>query len=208
VAFNQGAAGTGLVFGRDRPDGLPPSNSTVTNCVIYEPGGPTITNNDGSTVTTSYCVVDAGVEGVGNIHGDPRLVRPASDGGDGWGDNPDTPDVDEGANDDFGDLRLQAASPAINVGDPSVMFTPGAADLAGHPRVLCGRVDMGCYEFGIGDYDCDRMVSLGDFAAWVGCMTAPDNGQLDAGCEAFDFDNDNDVDIADYAGFQNEFSGL
>jgi len=38
---------------------------------------------------------------------------------------------------------------------------------------LCGRVDMGPYEFGIGDYNCDQTIDLADFAAWEGCMTGP-----------------------------------
>ena len=46
-----------------------------------------------------------------SFHIDPLFVRAPSDGGDGWGDDPDTPDIDESANDDYGDLRLFAGSP-------------------------------------------------------------------------------------------------
>lgn len=75
--------------------------------------------------------------------------------------------------DDYGDLRLQAGSPCIDVGDPAFVAQPGETDLEGHARVLCGRVDMGAHEFGIGDYDCNQTVYLTDFAAWPGCMTDP-----------------------------------
>jgi len=34
-------------------------------------------------------------------------------------------------------------------------------------------VDMGAYEFGIGDYDCDQAVNLVDLAGWEGCETGP-----------------------------------
>ena len=71
----------------------------------------------------------------------------------GWGDDLETPDVNEGANDDYGDLRLQPGSLCINAGDPAFEPEPGETDLAGYPRVFCGRVDMGAYEFGIGDFD-------------------------------------------------------
>ena len=117
----------------------------------------------------------------GNISADPTFVRNPSDGGDGWGDDPATPGVDEGANDDYGDLQLRSGSPAINTGDPSFVPQPGETDLDGHARVLCGRVDMGAYEFGIGDHDCDRTVTLADFAAWDACMTGPGGAELRMG---------------------------
>ncbi len=66
---------------------------------------------------------------------------------------------------------------------------------------------MGAYEFGIGDYDCDQDTLLFDFAHWAGCVTGPDNGPYDPGCEAFDFDGDLDVDFEDFHGFQLVFSG-
>jgi hypothetical protein len=40
-----------------------------------------------------------------------------------------------------------AASPVVNAGDPAAPPRPGALDLAGRPRVLGGRVDMGAQEF-------------------------------------------------------------
>jgi hypothetical protein len=122
------------------------------------------------------------------------------------GDDPlfvdaDGPDGILGTEDD--NLRLSVDSPLINYGDPDPPLVP-YLDADGHERILCGRVDIGAYEFGIGDYDCDTFVDLLDFAAWNACMTGPDNGPFDAGCEAFDFDASatGDVDLKDFAGFQ------
>ena len=137
-----------------------------------------------------------------------RIVRDPDDGGDGWGDDPLTLEVDEGANDDFGDLRLQPGSPCINAGDPNFIAEVDASDLDGHPRVLCDIIDMGAYEFGIGDYDCDQVVSMVDFSAWEMCFTDPDSLLLPVGCEAFDFNADGDVDLQDFAEFQLFYSGL
>jgi len=79
------------------------------------------------------------------------FVRAPSDGGDGWGDDPATAGVDEGANDDFGDLRLQPGSPAIDVGRNDLLprdesdfdrdgdldeLLIGEKDLLGQPRFL------------------------------------------------------------------------
>ena len=76
---------------------------------------------------------------------DPQFVRDPSDGGDGWGDDPATDEIDESANDDYGDLRLTAESLAIDLGNAGIVgvFT----DLDGNPRVFGTSVDAGAYEF-------------------------------------------------------------
>jgi hypothetical protein len=109
--------------------------------------------------------------------------------------------------DDYGDLRLATGSPGINAGDPSVLLEPGVTDADGHARVLCGRVDMGAFEHGIGDFDCSDRVDLDDYALWADCLTGDGNGPYSAGCEAFDFEFDLDVDLLDFGGFQNQFDG-
>lgn len=149
-----------------------------------------------------------GIDGGGNMDADPLFMRNPDNGGDGWGDDPLTLEVDEGANDDFGDLRLRTGSPCINTGDPNFVAEVDASDLEGHPRVLCSVVDMGAYEFGVGDYDCDQIVSMFDFSMWEACLTDPDDGFLDAACEVFDFNADGDVDLQDFAGFQLFYSGM
>ncbi len=100
--------------------------------------------------------------GVGNSGVDPLFVDP--DGADGI----------IGTEDD--DLRLSADSPAINAGDPEAGSYLPAFDLDGHSRILCGSVDIGAYEFGIGDFDCNRSVNLFDFASFPYCLTGPSLG--------------------------------
>lgn len=104
-----------------------------------------------------------------------------------------------------GDLRVLAASPCIDTGDPSFEPEWAATDLDGHARVLCARVDMGVYEFGIGDFNCDRNVDLRDYGTWNDCVTEPQGGPYDDGCEAFDFEFDADVDLLDFGAFQTVF---
>ena len=82
-----------------------------------------------------------------NIDDYPMFVRDASDGGDGWGDDPCTPGVDEGANDDFGDLHLLNGSPCINTGGPLGWIAPGSLDMDGEPRVMGLVVDIGADEY-------------------------------------------------------------
>jgi hypothetical protein len=131
--------------------------------------------------------------GTGNIRDDPLLVD--ADGSDGV----------FGTADD--NLRLLPDSPCINTGDPDFTPQPHATDLDNHVRVLCGRVDMGAYEFGIGDHNCDRDVDLDDFGSWYGCMTGPATGTIKDHCQTFDFDNNTYIDLGDFHGFQNVFRG-
>ena len=100
---------------------------------------------------------------------DPLFLRNPSDGGDGWGDDPDTPDIDESANDDYGDLRLLPTSPAIDAGNNTLAVdadgNPLTVDLAGNPRIFGGTVDMGAYEaleFIPGDLNLDQAVDSAD----------------------------------------------
>ena len=189
------------------------SSPTVTNCILWGDSPNEIFNDDiveASTPTISFSDVQGGlgagtIDGGGNIDLDPMFVD--ADGDD---------DV-VGTEDD--DLRLQSGSPCINAGDTDALppdaadldndgdtAEPTPLDLDGHARVLCDVVDMGAYEFGIGDGDCDQDVDQDDLAAFMACVTGPGGGVL-ANCEAFDSDGDGDVDYADFAAIQLAFTG-
>jgi len=117
--------------------------------------------------------------------------------------DPDGPDGAPGTADDR--PHLSAASPAINAGEPSFPSVLLGADLDGHTRVLCGRVDIGADEFGFADFNCNRVVNLADFAAWTTCALGPAADFTGAGCEAFDWDADENLDLRDFAGIQQAF---
>ncbi|MEL7483901.1 MAG: choice-of-anchor Q domain-containing protein, partial [Planctomycetota bacterium] len=150
----------------------------VTNCIVDHEfddgqGSPLFRE----TVTVSRSVLPAAVPGASNSNTlDPLFIRNPSDGGDGWGDNPSTPDIDESLNDDFGDLRLRPGSPAIDAGTNDV-FTPGDVDLDGNPRLADdpgipgNNVDIGAYEFQgttcLADVNQDGVADPADFNAWV-----------------------------------------
>ena len=174
------------------------SSPTVTNCILWGDIPDEIVNTNLSAPTMGSNDLQGGlpvgaIDGGGNIDQDPMFVRSPDPGPDGTWD---------GVDDDYGDLRLQGGSPCIDAGDPGFVAQPGETDLEGHARVLCEYVDMGAYEFGIGDYDCDRAVDLGDFASWSSCMTGPQGGPYAVGCEAFDFNADGDVDFGDFSVMQ------
>jgi hypothetical protein len=131
-------------------------------------------------------------DGIGNLNVDPRFVDPLG------------PDGIPGTEDD--DLRLRPDSPLINRGDPNPAWLP-AFDRDYRVRTLCGRVDIGAYEFGFADFNCDRVVEVSEAAeGWPLCQTPPSAGPYSFGCEAFDSDADGDVDLLDFAALQNELS--
>ncbi len=160
------------------------STPSLLHCILWNDDVKEIYDAGGSVTTVRYNDVQGGWPGEGNIDADPLFV-----------------DADNS------NLRLLPNSPCIEAGDPDFVPEPGALDLDGHARVLCGRVDMGAYEFGIGDFDCDRDVDVFDFAAYLDCVTGAADGELPPGCEAFDFNGDNDVDFHDLGGFQRAFTG-
>jgi hypothetical protein len=58
-----------------------------------------------------------------------------------------------------------------------------------------------------GDYDGNGQVDLSDYGYWEDCMTGPDMGPYPAGCEVFDFNVDDDVDLGDFTVFTRMFDG-
>ena len=130
-----------------------------------------IGNGDGQTIFVNGS--GGNIVGTPGSPIDPLFVRAPSDGGDGWGDNPDTPDVDESANDDYGDLRIAAGSPAIDHGGRAGLVAdvtdldgdgdvdePIPVDLAGEERIQSVAVDIGAYEYVVDpDLDGDGLVA-------------------------------------------------
>jgi hypothetical protein len=119
------------------------SSPVVTNCIAWgntAPSGSQIWNDAGTPLVT-YCDIEGGYEGTGNVNLAPQFVRSPSPGPDGtW----------RTADDDYGDLRLLPTSPCIDAGSNAAVPEGMNFDLAGSPRVVGNTapavVDMGAYE--------------------------------------------------------------
>ncbi len=92
-------------------------------------------------------------------------------------------------------FRLSFGSPAIDTGYLSQPILGPIPDLDAHFRILCGGIDRGAYEFGIGEgeNDCDGVIADDDIASFALCMN-----HAAGGCSQFDFNADGNVDLIDY----------
>lgn len=112
---------------------------TVTNCILWDnegPGGVQNPNNQiGGTSSVSYCVVEGGLSGTGNVGGDPQFFNAAA-----------------------GDYRLSSGSSAIDAGNNAAVPAGVLLDLGLQPRFVddgatpdtgsgsAPVVDIGAYE--------------------------------------------------------------
>jgi hypothetical protein len=97
------------------------SSPTLTNCILWGDTPEEVYRGNGTPAIT-YCDVQGGWEGIGNIDADPLFV--------------------DSGNDDY---HLSASSPGINAGSN---YAPDLSDedMEGNPRVQYCRADMGVYE--------------------------------------------------------------
>jgi hypothetical protein len=111
------------------------SSPSLTNCVLFgNGGGKTLFNADSASVSARYSLFDASVTGY--LTGPGNLTT-------------GTPAATSSPFSSSTSTQLAPGSPAINAGDPATTTAiVGSTDLAGNPRFVDGRIDMGAYEFG------------------------------------------------------------
>jgi hypothetical protein len=180
ITGNTAGTGGGLACNQE-------SAPSLTNCILWG-DTPSEIFLDGGAPMVTFCDVQGGWSGTGNIHADP-LFRDA-DGPDGdphsWHDN---------------DYRLASGSPCIDAGDPGFAPEAGATDADERTRIWDGdgngqpRVDMGAYEFGsfrFGDVNCDGSINVFDIDAFVLALVDPAAyAEEYSGCDAScDLDHD------------------
>jgi len=111
------------------------SSPTVTNCILWHdiaPEAPEIYNYDASSMPLiTYCNIQGGYAGEGNISSDPLFFDPSNN-----------------------DFHLQGTSPCIDTGNNNALGIY-ATDFEGDPRVIDGNsdgtatVDMGADEYNL-----------------------------------------------------------
>jgi hypothetical protein len=169
----------------DSASSLGASDLVLTNCVFrgYKP-------HFGGDGPVTYCNLQGGFAGEGNIDADPMFV-----------------DVDAG------DLRLLPGSPCIDAGSNPAVPEWVRTDIAGLERFVDDPatvdtglgsppvVDIGAHEFQAAcypDFTGDGALDLFDFLAYVNAFNA---GDMDADC-----DRNGPLDLFDFLCFVNAFN--
>jgi len=120
---------------------------TLTNCILWADTPEEIGYFFVSvTSVLTYCDVQGGWSGEGNIDTDPFFAETGY-----WADAND-PNIVVEPNDPNavwidGDYHLLAGSPCIDAADPNYVAEPNETDLDGKPRVIGAQIDMGAYEY-------------------------------------------------------------
>ncbi len=152
---------------------------SLANSIVWANGASALVGS----MVASYCDIEGGLAGVGNIDRDPVFVDASA-----------------------GDYHLLRRSPCINEANPAYTATPGELDMDGDTREQAAFLDIGADEtdFWDGDADHDGDVDGDDFATLIGCLSGPDNVPPGpAAClDVFDVDEDGDVDLPDAAEFR------
>jgi hypothetical protein len=106
------------------------SQYTIANSILLPAGANPITLNNGSTLNMSYCASASTVTKDGSStanYGDGNFTPPAGIS--------------------FGALgHIDVGSIYMNAGDPAYVAAMDEKDLSGNPRVVGGRIDIGCCE--------------------------------------------------------------
>jgi predicted outer membrane repeat protein len=120
---NTASFGGGAIYSDGSSSGI--STPSLTNCVLFGNGGNKTFYNTAATITATYSLFDNTVTGYSGSTGNLTTVTSLFIS--------------------TTSVALVACSPAINAGLNSANST--TVDLAGNPRVVEGRIDMGAVEF-------------------------------------------------------------
>jgi parallel beta-helix repeat protein len=95
----------------------------ITNTIVWKNEAPADPQINGTNAVITYCDVEGGWPGMGNMDADPLFLDPAS-----------------------GDLHLDVQSPCVDEGDPAAPELPDF-DFEGDPRSIYHSVDIGADEY-------------------------------------------------------------
>jgi hypothetical protein len=151
-------------------------------------------------LSVTYCNVQGGWSGDGNINSDPCFVCHGY-----WGSR-DDPNIVVEPNDPnalwvCGDYHLLPTSPCIDAGDPNYNPAPEEFDIDNEPRVMGGRVDIGADEVSdmLADFDDDGVIYTQDLCLLSQTWLTTSGDQTWDGIH--DLNLDNDIDFDDFAYF-------
>ncbi|MBS1760119.1 MAG: right-handed parallel beta-helix repeat-containing protein [Bacteroidetes bacterium] len=138
-----------------------PSNTTIKNSIIWGNTASASNNNLYGIVTVTYSTVEGGITGTGNSAIDPVFNKPT---------DPLGPDGIAATADDG--LKLTNCSPALDMGNNSLIPAGITTDITGAARIQNTIVEVGAYEGALGGskpifVDVARPDNSGDGLSWA-----------------------------------------
>jgi parallel beta-helix repeat protein len=127
-------------------NGIQGGEPVILNTIIYYNGRDPVTAQIACDAAfVSYCNVEGGFAGMGNIDADPKFITT------GLWTAPNDPTLPAIPGDPVavwihGDYHLQSDSPCIDTGDPTFNLDGIWTDVDGQPRVVGESTDIGCDE--------------------------------------------------------------
>ncbi len=117
--------------------GIAGGKPVVTNCIVRDNDPDGVTSEiAGDAPTVTYCNVEGGYQGIGNIDEDPEFVLPGV-----WARSADSTLTWV-----RGNYHLLSDSPCIDAGDPAFVADRVETDIDGHARISGNQTDIGCDE--------------------------------------------------------------
>jgi pectin methylesterase-like acyl-CoA thioesterase len=163
------------------------STPTLIDCILWGDSPQEVFSTGSPRPVLTYCDVQGGYAGMGNINADPLFMNPLC-----------------------GNYRLSSMSPCIDAGSREGIPPEGGTDIDGIPRILDGDgdgiaiVDMGAHEYEttpmLGDINGDGMVDGRDIQDFVAAYILA-GGSGTGGCIACDIINDGVLNAADMTAF-------
>jgi len=148
IAYNSATILHCTIVG-NRGAGIRGDKPVVINTIVRSNGTkPAAAQITADVAAVTYCDVEGGHPGVGNIDADPAFVTPGR-----WADSTD-PSKPAAPGDTKavwvgGDYHLKAGSSCIDAGDPALNSRWITFDIDGLVRPAGLRLDIGCDEFGV-----------------------------------------------------------
>ncbi len=172
--------------------------------------------DDGNECTGDRCDPAASGHAGGCVNAFEPVDTPCGDPTDTVCDNPDACDGNGSCLDNYEPTGTLCVDELFCNGeeacDGAGRCLPGTDPCTDPWRPECDDADNMCVEcLMLGDTNEDRRINLQDFASFPGCNTGPVGPAAPpaypAACRCLDSDGDGDVDVADFAEFQRNFSG-
>lgn len=99
-------------------------------------------------------------------------------------------------------ITINYSPESLAIGHYDATITVSSGNAANSPQLIAIGLDVIKSPYAPFDFNRDGYVNQVDYSVLAGCMTGPNLGPPDPGCENADVDGDDDIDLDDFGKFQ------